>query len=67
MADSTLPSNVIRMFRPSSPGSPAGRQRYLKRGGERRIAIRRRPDPDNVQGAGEREQPERRQENRRRE
>jgi len=66
MADSTSPSNVIRMFRPSSPENPASRQKYLKRGGERRIAIRRRPDPDNLQGAGEREQSERRQENRRR-
>ena len=66
MADSTSPSNVIRMFRPSSPDSPANRQRYLKRGEERRRVTRRRPDPDNVQGAGEREQSERRQENRRR-
>ena len=66
MNDSSLPPNVIRMFRPGSPADPAGHQRYLKRAGERRRAIRRRPDPHNLQGAGERERPERRQHNRRR-
>ena len=65
MNDSSVPSNVIRMFRPCSPANPDSHQKYLKRGGERRINTWRRPDPHNLQGAGEREQPERRQHNRR--
>ena len=34
MNDSSLPPNVIRMFRPGSPSDPSGHQRYLKRAGE---------------------------------
>lgn len=58
MDDSSLPPNVIRLFR--SPATNSNAQKHKQRGPERRQFSRRRPEQDNRQGPGERQLPDRR-------
>lgn len=64
MDDSSLPPNVIRLFRPAHSINSNTKQRYKPRGPERRQYSRRRPEQGN-QGPGERLLPDRRYEGRR--
>ncbi|SCY05025.1 hypothetical protein SAMN05216308_103188 [Nitrosospira sp. Nsp13] len=65
MDDSSLPPNVIPLFRSFPSRDLNSKREYKRRGPERRQYSRRRPDPNNQQGPGERELPDRRSHGRR--